>query len=551
MDPILSLSPRVLQQKQVVKSKSSKTNKIWKPSLSPLPESDVALRFERSAPFISASVSGSGSSIIDCTPDSNLISELDQHHRRILDSNDLPTKLNQYHRMVSKAYGQENARDIRQNVKKTMRQASQKDRQDPKWIDEWNAKIDEYSYETLDVKKTEKNYPGVPNFKRIHLLVYPEKENPMDCALNAGICGKGKSTHDTDQVLVLLKFLKWQRRVSDEWDILPDFNFNSSDFDPSHGEHHLQNLHKKLDEFLANHISDDMLKKTFILLCECGLCGDGKNLFSTDNRWGHRTLLIFKYKDGRMTGTVEYYDSLGDWALSADASLRDAGVAMSLHFLKWYVNPLVSGQLLRMPSLSSDSTHSRRTRLYVQHPTEYMCQNWVPFFADARMAGIPPELLQRWFTTYQPYANDKQDTPPFGTDFALMVTLHLFHIRRWVYLYFDEFNAANGNVFPASYRIFGPEWGQLDGLHAHHFYSLFGCPASKVNQFTLTKVPWLSWLSDLAKKAKDPRAYWPFPTDSMATILFDPLFPLLHFANSLKSEFPALRFHCLNRMVIQ
>jgi len=545
MDPILSLSPHVPQRKREGKPKRS-----WSPVLSPLPESGVSLRFQRVLP---GEITEVASNIPDhaASPDSDLISELNQHHRRIIQSDNLANKLTQYEHLVRKAYGQEDARQIRQNVRKTIQKASPADRKDPNWKEKWKSKLNEYSYETMDVKKTEKDHPGVPHFNRIHLLVYPEKDDPMDCALNTGICGKGKSTHDTDQVLVLLKFLKWQRRVSDDWEILPDFNFNSADFDPDQGEPVLRNLHKRLDHFLSKHITPQMTSSTFILLCECGLCGDGKNLFSTDNRWGHRTLLIFKYKDGKMTGTVEYYDSLGDWALSEDSSKRDDGVSMSLHFLKWYVTPLVSGKLLRMPSLSTNSVQSQRTRLYVQHPTEYMCQNWVPFFADARMSGIPPEVLQRWFTTYQPYDKENKETPPFGTDFSLMVTLHLFHVRRWLYLFYNEFNAAHGNVFPASYRVFGPEWGQLDGLHAHHFYSLFGCPASKVNRFTLTQVPWLSWLANLAKKAKDPRAYWPFPTDSMTTILFDPLFPLLHFANSLKTEFPGLRFHCLNRMVIQ
>lgn len=594
MDPILSCSPQALSGLGRRRPKRRGSNKPSSTRLSVIPEEpllsvdlvpsakklvtgrgrsfDFYYQRARSTPEQQSALQhdllspSSDQEEVEDTPDSGDVEDLDTLFRRLDVQRPVMENFKTYKTLWNLAFGKEDAAIMTRRFREAYHNKSGKD---VPTSTEWNREMKSTAAEIIRCIEQRRTNPGVPNLSRMHMFVYPERNSKTECALNTAVCDGGHSTHDTAQVIAIMKFLQWQRRVSKEWHVLPDFGFDSKDFDPSLPADALDALSGTFQRFLDQHITTDEPGKKYILLCECGSCGDTKNLFAAESHWGHRTLLIFEYLPSKhqFVGTVEYYDSLGDWAMHSDDAVRNDGISMSRHFLQRYVQPLLTNsptaQLLRMPSMETNSNADKtRSRLFVQHPREFMCQNWVPFFADARMSGITPQILQQWFAAFQPC---EEGEGPFGTDFALMVTFHLFHLRRWVNFYFDEFNQSIGNVYPAEYKTFGLKWGNLDGLastrdedgrhrvlRARHFYSIFGVPAKEVNEFCLTKVAWLGWLNDLAvaNEGKKPRHFfWPFPTDLMTTAFFDPLFPLVQFASTLPDH-SQIHFHSLNRSIM-
>jgi len=406
------------------------------------------------------------------------------------------------------------------------------------------------------LKQGEKN-PGVPNFERVHLFTYPERQDPVECALNAGICDGSNSTHGTAQMIFIMKLLQWDRyrtavtraqaaqgdqrsafeqtqRYLKRLRILPEFVFNSIDMKEDRTR---TPLIQRFQTHIANSVHKGYGREFagapgphgwFILLIECGSCGDGNDLFAKETSWGHRVLLIFQYAEPKLVHHVEYYDSLGDWSLHTVENKRKKGIAISQYVLTYLVKPMLDthSKLIIMPSvgalcLPSSSEVSVSTslsilsdRVFVQHPDEYLCQNWVLFFADARMANISVNKLQRWFRHYRPYQGKAQASPPFGTAYAMMVLFHVFHLRRLVHFQADAF--ATDQQTPAhGYSVFGIKWPEMT---EDMFMGFLGADWAELN----------TYVRQQNYMRRFPKEWTPFPADTQDFIL-DPLWPLMNF----------------------
>jgi hypothetical protein len=175
-----------------------------------------------------------------------------------------------------------------------------------------------------------------------------------------------------------------------------------------------------------------------------------------------------------------------------------------------------------MPDEYPSSLISRRTKkkivsrhkVYVQHPDEYLCQNWVIFFADARLANISIDNLLSWFTLYRPFQGLSGKEAPFGTDYAFMVFFHLYHLRRLIHFQAPMFQMQEHMSVPENlhYNMFGIKW---DEMHPDFFLPYIGASYDALNTYAQQQ-PYLRHEAT------------PFPPDSYDSII-DPLSPLLWF----------------------
>lgn len=425
----------------------------------------------------------------------------------------------------------------------------------------------EKSKELSRTKQHVRKFPGVPDFAGVHRsMVYPGSSlSPAECAINGGICTMSKSTHDTDHMIWIMKLLQNERyqaartvvqnakdkgrRALDHEErclhlkrirILPAFVFNSMDMKDSTSQ-------ETIAKTFRTHVQDQVGKgygQTFqghpgpngkyILLMECGHCGNGTDLFAAVSNWGHRVLLIFDYNDhtDQFVHNVEYYDSLGDWALHPNPAQRKPGISISQYILNVCVKPMCASdaKLVIMPCsesvLPSDfpssvvpvhkssRKHKRKNKVFVQHPDEYLCQNWVVFFADARMANVSVSELIQWFQLYRPYDGFGSSDTPFGTDYAFMVFFHLYHLRRLVHFQAPLFQSQEHMSVPdhLHYNMFGIKW---DEMQPDFFLPYIGATFEALNAHA-QQLPYM--------KDED----MPFPPDSYEYII-DPLGPLLWF----------------------
>ncbi len=285
--------------------------------------------------------------------------------------------------------------------------------------------------------------------KSLHPYVYPNLEN-VECVASP-ICEGSMSTHDNRSIYLILEWLLVQRGAQDRFNIGIPFDYEAMDF-----KNDLEGLKKK---FKAHLDTVTVPGKKVILVMECGSCGNTRNLYSAYSNWGHRTLLIAKYQG--YLSEVEYYDCLGDQTMTNDQEQLQEGIAISKPILEHLIEPLSRGPVLKIPESSvymmmpgaQMTEKQRKKKMFVQHGDEFMCQNWVVCFADARMWSSRATQSKRktfeatdWIRfiadpRFTPYLGEEGQRESLQSDFTLLVWFHLFHLRRW--LWFSSLRNAN------------------------------------------------------------------------------------------------------------